>query len=144
MVAMWFTGYTAVDTATHRILTTSAYQRYHGTEMCRTISLPVHIVEQQAHISLVIMAGARSISRRMYTRSTSKGIHLETCIVGKAVATVYGSYMTGLYQGVLLQCITCLGYILMTAYFTKGQYSATVSKYRPHLMQLVRVVGGED
>ena len=51
--------------------------------------------------------------------------------------------IAGLHQGIPLERIGCLGYILVTPYVVERQHLEPVSDYAPQLRKLMFVVGGK-
>ncbi len=106
----------------------------------------LQLVEEALDIGIRIMTLAVAVhgteTCRKNTWGTSEGIHLQTCIVSKAIYSVMLVDVTCLLQRIAFQCVGCFRDILRTTDIIQPFYHEGSAQNLADFLQLVGIVGG--
>src|SRR3712207_1422577 len=91
-----------------------------------------------------VVVGALGLACAVHSPCATKGLHLESGVVGKAVKAVMGEHVLGLLPGIFLQSIARFGDVDVATNVFERHYLELRAQDLPYLIELMRVVGGED
>lgn len=89
------------------------------------------------------MAGT-GISGTMDTRFATEGVDFEARVIGDTVETIVVKDPLSLGEGVALESIGILRYVVVTAYVGKADYAETPGKHSAKFAEFMGIVCGKD